>query len=316
MLRQMQHIQHAGADPTADELRFSTADVLQALRQRPEAEAKISAVYSERSLTMLNMLSQLDRLRAIMQKKLTTSVEEDASVSEHYNEVCKREARAMKEKQTLEQQLRLDRRERQNTQLAAKNMHAKAQAELDESRADIERRNIDVETTATATRSQDEQYFSTQQALLQQQLADLRQTADKTGAANREASDGLRKNRLKLQQELEVWIQKYDEEMGVAEATYQEELAQTNQVAQELRQCTEEHDTMLQQRQEHENRLKRAEAAWRERQAAEVRSRHAARTIQKSWHVFKVKADADKKKAAAAEKKKGKGKGAAKGKTK
>lgn len=57
-----------------------------------------------------------------------------------------------------------------------------------------------------------------------------------------------------------------------------------------------------------------AEEAWRERQAAEVRSRHAARTIQKSWHVFKVKADADKKKAAAAEKKKGKGKGAAKGK--
>ena len=29
-----------------------------------------------------------------MQKKLTTSVEEDASVSEHYNEVCMREARA------------------------------------------------------------------------------------------------------------------------------------------------------------------------------------------------------------------------------
>ena len=35
MLRQMQHIQHAGADPTADELRFSTADLLQALRVWP-----------------------------------------------------------------------------------------------------------------------------------------------------------------------------------------------------------------------------------------------------------------------------------------
>lgn len=33
------------------------------------------------------------QLRAIVQKKLTTSVEEDSSVSEHYNEVCKREAR-------------------------------------------------------------------------------------------------------------------------------------------------------------------------------------------------------------------------------
>lgn len=33
-----------------------------------------------------------------------------------------------------------------------------------------------------------------------------------------------------LQGMLQVWIQKYDEEMGAAEATYQEELAQTNQV--------------------------------------------------------------------------------------
>ena len=32
MLRQMQHIQHAGEDPTAAELRFSTADLLQALK--------------------------------------------------------------------------------------------------------------------------------------------------------------------------------------------------------------------------------------------------------------------------------------------
>ena len=53
---------------------------------------------------------------------------------------------ALKEKQTLEQQLRLDRRERQNSQLAANTTHQKAQAELDESRAEIARRNADVET--------------------------------------------------------------------------------------------------------------------------------------------------------------------------
>lgn len=32
MLQQMQHIQHAGADLTAEELRFSTSDLLQALK--------------------------------------------------------------------------------------------------------------------------------------------------------------------------------------------------------------------------------------------------------------------------------------------
>ena len=57
---------------------------------------------------------------------------------------------------------------------------------------------------ASATRSQDEQYFSNQQALLQQQLADLRLKADKLRAEGREAADGLRKKRLKLQQDLEV----------------------------------------------------------------------------------------------------------------
>ena len=32
MLQQMQHVQHAGADLTAEELRFSTSDLLQALK--------------------------------------------------------------------------------------------------------------------------------------------------------------------------------------------------------------------------------------------------------------------------------------------
>lgn len=32
MLQQMQHIQHAGADLSAEELRFSTSDLLQALK--------------------------------------------------------------------------------------------------------------------------------------------------------------------------------------------------------------------------------------------------------------------------------------------
>ena len=51
-----------------------------------------------------------------------------------------------------------------------------------------------------------------------------------------------------------------------------------------------------------------AEEEWRQKQAAEVRSRRAARIIQKSWHGYKTKLDTEKKKAATAEKKKGKGK--------
>lgn len=52
---------------------------------------------------------------------------------------------ALKEKQTLEQQLRLDRRERQNTMLQMNSTHQKAQAELDDSQAEIQQHNDDVE---------------------------------------------------------------------------------------------------------------------------------------------------------------------------
>lgn len=38
------------------------------------------------------------------------------------------------------------------------------------------------------------------------------------------------KQKHKLLVHPQVWIQKYDEEMGAAEQIYQEELAQTNQV--------------------------------------------------------------------------------------
>lgn len=59
---------------------------------------------------------------------------------------------------------------------------------------------------ASATRNEDEQFFGSQQALLQQQLADLRLKADQFRAEGREASNGLRKKRLKLQQDLEVHL--------------------------------------------------------------------------------------------------------------
>lgn len=57
---------------------------------------------------------------------------------------------------------------------------------------------------ATLNRSQDVQYFASQQALLQKQLAELTLTARKLRAEGAEFQDGLRKKRLKLQQEVEV----------------------------------------------------------------------------------------------------------------
>ncbi len=59
---------------------------------------------------------------------------------------------------------------------------------------------------ATANRSQDAEYYANQQALLQKQLAELTLRVQKFGAESLEASEGLRKKRLKLHQEVEVGL--------------------------------------------------------------------------------------------------------------
>ena len=59
---------------------------------------------------------------------------------------------------------------------------------------------------ATANRSQDAEYYANQQALLQKQLAELTLRAQNFGAETLEASEGLRKKRLKLHQEVEVGL--------------------------------------------------------------------------------------------------------------
>lgn len=57
---------------------------------------------------------------------------------------------------------------------------------------------------ASAARSQDQQSFQQQQALLQKKLAELRLKYDQFTAESSAANDALHKKRLKLQQEVEV----------------------------------------------------------------------------------------------------------------
>ena len=63
---------------------------------------------------------------------LATSVPEENSRRSHFEEVCKREEKASKEKLSLEQQLRIERRERQKalTQLGEAEVRTKNELEV------------------------------------------------------------------------------------------------------------------------------------------------------------------------------------------
>jgi IQ domain-containing protein D len=83
------------------------------LQKLPAAEAKLGALAGERSGGALHVLKLFKDVRDFARKRLTTTVEEDRSVQEHFEDVKIREEKALSEKSQLQQKLRLDRLQRQ-----------------------------------------------------------------------------------------------------------------------------------------------------------------------------------------------------------
>ena len=89
------------------------------MQRLPAAEAKLISLNADRTDAMLHMLKLFKDVSDFAHKRLTTTVEEDRSISEHCEDVRIREEKAVSEKLQLQQELRLDRlqRQRQATRL-------------------------------------------------------------------------------------------------------------------------------------------------------------------------------------------------------
>lgn len=92
---------------------WCTSEAGQCLQKTPGAEAKLASLATERTDSMLQVMELLSQLQGFVKKRMTTTVEEDNSQREHFEEVKIREEKAMSEKQQLQQKLKLERIERQ-----------------------------------------------------------------------------------------------------------------------------------------------------------------------------------------------------------
>ena len=79
----------------------------------PSPDTKLGALNSDRSDAMLRIVRFFQDMRDFAHKRLTTTVEEDKSVQEHFEDVKIREEKALSEKSQLQQKLKLDRLQRQ-----------------------------------------------------------------------------------------------------------------------------------------------------------------------------------------------------------
>ena len=275
--------------------------------QAPPASVEESIAAVQRADTeasaMDGVLTYFAQLKAIVQRKLATTVEEEASMRAHFEEVRHREEKAGKEREALEQQLRLERKEREKQLAQANEREARAEYELEALRTSTDHRMKVLHEEATRQRESDKASFEEREAALLKEVEMLTKELEELSKSNRDEEAVLRKRKNKAEQEVATWIELYDKDMGSREKAYQEERAVYEEVQKSLKEYKEHYEQLRLEAEEAAAEVRRKQQAAEEEAKKQQALDEAATKIQGMWKTHKANKEAE---AAAAKKKKGK----------
>ena len=282
----------------------STWELVRLLKKSPST-AKLQRL-SERSPAMLQVISYMTKLRHFAQKKLHTTVEEDNSNREYFQEVKEREERAVSEKVQLEQKLKLQRVELAKQASVIQSTEDKARAELHELLSETDAHRTAIDKSASTVRAEDFKTFDSEFKSLMAELEARKSMLVKMRDDHKAAELALRKAKKRAQQDVESVIGEYDNVLGSKEEEYQEVHTEHLEVLKKLETLTTSCNEMYRERIEHEQREERETNERIDAGLKKARQTRAAKVIQAAWRAWKAKkaAEAKKAKKAAAKKKK------------
>lgn len=269
-----------------DTFNASSMELWRILKKSPTAESKLSAMQKERSPAMMSYLQTFEKLRQTAYKKLTTTVEEDNSNREHFMEVCMREKKALEQRNTLEQQLALQRRERQKEMEQITNAEDRAASELEDIQEEAKMRQGSLDETSRRAKESDLEKFNSENGKLGKEREKLMGELAELRARNKEMETQARKKKSKGEQEVEAWLNDYDRDMGSKESAYRDELAVYERVVAQLEEYQEKTTQLKAEREEYERQERlRMIAELTERNREKIRNK-AALTIQTAWKAY------------------------------
>ncbi|GAX78075.1 hypothetical protein CEUSTIGMA_g5517.t1 [Chlamydomonas eustigma] len=298
--------QHGKSNLGAEPVMASTWELVRLMKKSPSTQ-RLQRLHTDRSEGMLQVLSYMTKLRHYAQKRLTTTVEEDNSNREYYEEVKEREERAVSEKIQLEQKLKLQRVELQKQSNQVQNAEDKTRAELHELQNNTQAHQEAIERGAAGVRHEDFMTFDTELQVLQRELDSEKARLVTLREENKLAEANYRKTKKRAQQDVESVIGEYDQDLGSKESEFQEEFAEYQAVLQKLETFTAGYTEMYRERLDYEDEQKRIAEDTLQKGLHRVRTNRAARVIQAAWRAMKARRAAElkkKKKAEAAKKKK------------
>jgi len=300
-------LQNAKSSLSSEPVLASTWELARLLKKSPSA-TRLQTLHTERSPALLQVLSYFERLRQYAQKRLTTTVEEDNSNREYFEEVKEREERAVAEKLQLEQKLKLQRVELQKQANAVQSAEDKARAELHDVQTNMSETINALQKDSSSTRHDDRDGYQIEYDMLHKELSDAKAQLVRLREEHKENEATLRKTKKRAQQDVESVIGEYDTDVGNKEDEYQKALTEYNSVMAQLEIFTVGYNEMYTERMEYEERERKLAQERLEEGLRRVRRVRAAFVIQGAWKAFKARkaAEAKRRKKLEAAKKKGK----------
>eukprot|EP00197_Chlamydomonas_leiostraca_P010854 CAMPEP_0202879782 /NCGR_PEP_ID=MMETSP1391-20130828/34099_1 /ASSEMBLY_ACC=CAM_ASM_000867 /TAXON_ID=1034604 /ORGANISM="Chlamydomonas leiostraca, Strain SAG 11-49" /LENGTH=307 /DNA_ID=CAMNT_0049562183 /DNA_START=172 /DNA_END=1095 /DNA_ORIENTATION=+ len=306
MVRHRQLLAASKSSLVGDHLTQSSLELARMLKKSPGLQ-RLQTLHTERSPGMSQVTNFFERLRSHTQKRLTTTVEEDASNREYYEEVRAREEKAVAEKTGLEQKLRLQQVELARAAAAVQSAEDKTRAELHEVASSTASTRGAIQGDAVQTRTNDADSYAGEHDNLSKELAAAKAELQRARDEHKEVEAGLRKAKKRAQQDVESVITDYDTDVGSKDGEYQAALAEYNEVLRQLEEYTRGHAQLVAERLAYEEAERIREEERLERLRVQISRSHAARVIQRAWRAYKARKAAElkkKKKAEAAAKKK------------
>ncbi|KXZ42754.1 hypothetical protein GPECTOR_120g421 [Gonium pectorale] len=271
------------------------------LQKSPSAQ-RLQVLPYERTPGILQAVQYFEQLRQFAQKRLTTTVEEDSSNREYFEEVRDREERAVAERLQLEQKLRLQRVELQKAAGGIQVSEDRARGEVAEVQASTAQARSAIEAAAKAQADADRATFEADLALATRELNAARTELARLRSEHKDNEALLRKARKRAEQDVEVQIGEYDADVGAKEEELSRAKAEYDEVLRQLQEYNRSWTEMYQERLEYEERERRLADKRFQASLLAIRQHHAARVIQAAWRAYKKAKEAARKRARKLEK--------------
>ena len=273
------------------------------VNKNPDVLRKVRSLGLGQSASILKLVEALKRLQQGTEKRLSVTVEEENSKRSHFTEVMSREEKASKEKLSLEQQLRIERRERQKALAQLKETEVRTKNELQVVRDGMDKFMKSLIDRTEDTANRDAKQYNFDYEILLQEITKLEAHLETLQESNRDAEAKLVKKKNKSEEEVETWIQEYDKDMAIKEKAYQNEMSVYKDVVKQLESYEGHYNKLRKEIEDANERELEDKKVKDEAERSQKKQDEAAAFIQNIWKQHKLMRDA------ASPKGKGKGKG-------